>query len=111
MLILLGLGMLIALTFEPVLIGELGQMSFHLRLPTFALTELWQSDLVTGVLVLGLPHCWRVHVEYGRGIWSGTRTLARLPTRMAQSLNEPSSVASYSLGAFCNHMVQASRQV
>jgi len=55
MLILLGMGGLMALTAEPALMGELGQMSFRLRLPTFALTQLGQHDLVTGVLVLGLP--------------------------------------------------------
>jgi MFS superfamily sulfate permease-like transporter len=55
MLILLGVGMLMALTAEPALLSELGQMSFRLRLPAFALTKLGQNDLVTGILVLGLP--------------------------------------------------------
>jgi MFS superfamily sulfate permease-like transporter len=55
MLILLGVGVLMAIAAEPALIGELGQTSLRLRLPEFALTELGQSDLVTGVLVLGLP--------------------------------------------------------
>jgi predicted benzoate:H+ symporter BenE len=55
MLILLGVGMLMALTTERALLGELGQMSFRLRLPAFALTQLGQNDLVTGILVLGLP--------------------------------------------------------
>jgi MFS superfamily sulfate permease-like transporter len=55
MLVLLGVGGLMALTTEPALLGELGQMAFRLRLPTFALTQVGQHDLVTGVLVLGLP--------------------------------------------------------
>jgi MFS superfamily sulfate permease-like transporter len=55
MLILLGVGGLMAMATEPALLGELGQMSFRLRLPTFALTQLEQHDLVTGVLILGLP--------------------------------------------------------
>jgi MFS superfamily sulfate permease-like transporter len=55
MLILLGVGVLMAMATEPTLLGELKQISFHLRLPTFALTQLGQHDLVTGVLVLGLP--------------------------------------------------------
>jgi MFS superfamily sulfate permease-like transporter len=55
MLILLGLGGLLAIATEPALFGALGQMSVHLRFPTFALTQIRQHDLVTGVLVLGLP--------------------------------------------------------
>lgn len=55
MLILLGMGGLMAMATEPALFGELGHMSFRLRLPPFALTQLGQHDLITGVLVLGLP--------------------------------------------------------
>jgi len=55
MLILLGLGVLIAMATEPALMGELGQMAFRLRFPAFALTKLEQHDFLTGVLVLGLP--------------------------------------------------------
>ncbi len=55
MLVLLGVGGLMAMATEPALLGELGQMSLRLRLPPFALTHLGQHDLVTGVLVLGLP--------------------------------------------------------
>lgn len=55
MLILLGVGGLMALTAEPALLDEFGQMSFRLRLPPCALTQLGQHDLITGVLVLGLP--------------------------------------------------------
>jgi len=55
MLILLGLGVLIAMATEPALMGELGQMAFRLRFPAFALTKLEQHDSLTGVLVLGLP--------------------------------------------------------
>jgi len=55
MLILLGLGVVTAMVSEPGLLGELGQMSWHLRLPVFALSTLGPHDLVTGVIVLGLP--------------------------------------------------------
>jgi MFS superfamily sulfate permease-like transporter len=55
MLILLGVGVLAAVLAEPALIGDLGRVSWHLRLPTFVLTQLGWRELVTGVLVLGLP--------------------------------------------------------
>jgi hypothetical protein len=55
MLILLGVGVLATLAAEPTLIGEFSQMTFHVRLPEFALTKLGHSDLLTGVMVLGLP--------------------------------------------------------
>ena len=55
MLILLGVGVLAALAAEPSLMGAFGQMAFHVRLPECALTKLGHSDLVTGVMVLGLP--------------------------------------------------------
>jgi MFS superfamily sulfate permease-like transporter len=55
MLGLLAFGMIVALVQEPGLFGELGRVSFRLRLPDFALTRLGWQDLVTGVLVLGLP--------------------------------------------------------
>jgi MFS superfamily sulfate permease-like transporter len=55
MLGLLAFGILLALVREPALLGELGRVSFRLRLPEFALTRLGWEDLVTGVLVLGLP--------------------------------------------------------
>ena len=55
MLVLLGVGGLMAMATEPALLDEFGQMSFRLRLPTFALTKIGQHDLLTGVLVLGLP--------------------------------------------------------
>ena len=55
MLGLLVFGVIVALVREPTLLGELGRVSFHLRLPEFALTRLGWADLVTGVLVLGLP--------------------------------------------------------
>jgi predicted benzoate:H+ symporter BenE len=55
MLILLGMGGLMAMTTEPALFSELGQMSLRLRLPPFALTQLGQHDFVTGVLISGCP--------------------------------------------------------
>jgi MFS superfamily sulfate permease-like transporter len=55
MLGLLAFGIVVALVREPTLLGELGRVSLRLRLPEFALTRLGWEDLVTGVLVLGLP--------------------------------------------------------
>lgn len=55
MLVLLGVGALVALVAEPTLLGELGRLSCHFRLPAVTLPTLSPSDLVTGVLVLGLP--------------------------------------------------------
>jgi MFS superfamily sulfate permease-like transporter len=40
---------------EPALLGELRQLSFGFQLPHFALSALRWEDVVTGVVVLGLP--------------------------------------------------------
>jgi MFS superfamily sulfate permease-like transporter len=55
MLVLLGFGMSVEMIRTPALLGELGRLSFRLRLPEFALTKIGWEDLITGVLVLGLP--------------------------------------------------------
>ena len=55
MLALLVLGAGVAVAREPGLLGELWGLSFQLRLPRFALTGLGWEDIVTGVMVLGLP--------------------------------------------------------
>jgi len=55
MLVLLGFSVAIAIFREPTLLQELGRVSFHLRLPEFALTKIAWGDVATGVLVLGLP--------------------------------------------------------
>jgi MFS superfamily sulfate permease-like transporter len=55
MLLLLGFGVATALYREPALLQELGRVSFHLRLPEFALTKIGPGDVLTGVMVLGLP--------------------------------------------------------
>jgi MFS superfamily sulfate permease-like transporter len=55
MLVLLGCGVLAAVVVEPTLLPELRRLSFHLRLPELALTKLGWDDLVTGIIVLGLP--------------------------------------------------------
>jgi MFS superfamily sulfate permease-like transporter len=55
MLVLLALGVSVALARDPSLLAELGQVSFRLRLPELALAEIAWQDLVTGVVVLGLP--------------------------------------------------------
>jgi MFS superfamily sulfate permease-like transporter len=55
LLLLLGVGVIAAVVAEPALLGELGQMSFRLRLPELTLTKLGPHDLMTGVVVLGLP--------------------------------------------------------
>jgi hypothetical protein len=55
MLALLAFGGVVALVRDPGLVGELGRLSFRLRLPEFALGQIGLTDLATGVLVLGLP--------------------------------------------------------
>ncbi|HEX7786799.1 MAG TPA: putative sulfate/molybdate transporter, partial [Methylomirabilota bacterium] len=55
MLVLLGLGVVAALIREPALVGDLGAMTVRFQLPKFALTQIGWQELVTGVLVLGLP--------------------------------------------------------
>jgi MFS superfamily sulfate permease-like transporter len=55
MLGLLAFGLAVALVREPALAGELGRLSVRLRLPEFGLARLGWEDLVTGVLVLGIP--------------------------------------------------------
>ena len=55
MLLLLVFGATVALVREPALLGELRQLSFRFQLPHFALTALRWEDVVTGVVVLGLP--------------------------------------------------------
>jgi hypothetical protein len=55
MLLLLGFGVTVAVARDPALIPELGSLSFRLRLPDFPLAGLGWKDVVTGVIVLGLP--------------------------------------------------------
>lgn len=55
MLLLLAFGATVAVIREPRLLDELRQLSLHLRLPRFALTTLGWDEMVTGVVVLGLP--------------------------------------------------------
>jgi predicted benzoate:H+ symporter BenE len=55
MLLLLTFGVTVAVVREPSLLGELRQLSFRLQLPHFALTALRWDNVVTGVVVLGLP--------------------------------------------------------
>lgn len=55
MLVLLAFGAAVAFARQPALLGELRQVSFQLRVPQFALTGLGWNDVLTGVLVLGLP--------------------------------------------------------
>src|SRR5215472_268520 len=55
MLVLLGFGATVAFTREADLLGELSRIAIHFRLPQFALTRLEWKDVVTGVVVLGLP--------------------------------------------------------
>lgn len=55
MLVLLGFGVTVEVIRGPSLLSELGRVSFHLRLPEFALTKIGWEDLATGVVVLGLP--------------------------------------------------------
>ena len=55
MLVLLAFGVATAIYREPTILQELGRVSFHLRLPEFALTKIAWGDVATGVFVLGLP--------------------------------------------------------
>ncbi len=55
MLVLLGFGIVVSLVRDPALLAEFGGMSFRFRVPEVALSEIGWQDLVTGVLVLGLP--------------------------------------------------------
>ena len=55
MLILLGLGATVAIAREPGLLGELGRMSFQVRVPELTLTRIGWQDLAVGIVVLGLP--------------------------------------------------------
>jgi hypothetical protein len=55
MLVLLGFGGVVAVAREPSLLTELSAVSFRFHLPDLALTKIGWQDLVTGVLVLGLP--------------------------------------------------------
>jgi MFS superfamily sulfate permease-like transporter len=55
MLVLLASGIVVAVAREPALVGELGGLSFRVRLPEFALTQIGWQDLVTGIMVLGVP--------------------------------------------------------
>ena len=55
MLVLLGFGIVVSLVRDPALLAEFGAMSFRFRVPEVALSEIGWQDLVTGVLVLGLP--------------------------------------------------------
>jgi MFS superfamily sulfate permease-like transporter len=55
MLVLLAFGAVTALVREPGILTELAGLSFRLRLPHLAIAGLRWEDLVTGVLVLGLP--------------------------------------------------------
>src|SRR5574341_2315614 len=55
LLVLLGFGVTVAIFRDPPLLSQLGQVSFRLRLPEFALTKIVWGDLVTGVMILGLP--------------------------------------------------------
>lgn len=55
MLVLLLIGIAVALAREPTLMGDLGRLSFRVRLPEFPLAQIDWPDLVTGIVVLGLP--------------------------------------------------------
>ena len=55
MLPLLAFGAAVAFAREPDLLGELARISVHFRLPKSALSCIEWNDVVTGVLVLGLP--------------------------------------------------------
>jgi MFS superfamily sulfate permease-like transporter len=55
MLVLLGVGALVAIGAQPTLLRELARLSFHFHMPDVTLMKVSHTDLVTGVFVLGLP--------------------------------------------------------
>ena len=55
MLVLLGIGVLIALIEQPALMRDLGALKPEFRLPTLAWSSLSMSDLWTGFILLALP--------------------------------------------------------
>jgi len=55
MLVLLAGGAAVALLREPALLEGLARSSLHFRLPASGLPQIGWADLVTGILVLGLP--------------------------------------------------------
>ena len=55
MLLLLALGVAYSLVQSPALLGQLGGVSLHFRLPELALGKIGWTDLVMGTLILGLP--------------------------------------------------------
>ncbi|RPJ53830.1 MAG: sulfate transporter [Acidobacteria bacterium] len=55
MLVLLGVGALVAFVRDPGLPTALARVSLQLHLPTFAVSQIGWADLVSGILVLGLP--------------------------------------------------------
>jgi hypothetical protein len=55
MLVLLGFGVTVALIREPALLTGLTECSLRFRLPELALTKISWQEIVTGVVVLGLP--------------------------------------------------------
>jgi hypothetical protein len=55
MLVLLGFGVTVALFREPALLTGLAECSLRFRLPELALTKISWPEIVTGIVVLGLP--------------------------------------------------------
>jgi predicted benzoate:H+ symporter BenE len=55
MLVLLGFGVTVALVREPTLLAGLAECSLRFQLPAFGLARISWQEVVTGVVVLGLP--------------------------------------------------------
>jgi MFS superfamily sulfate permease-like transporter len=99
MLLLFSFGVVTAGVSEHALLGELGRISWHLRLPEFALTKLRPQDLLTGVVVLGLP---QVALTMGNAI------IATVEENNALFPTHPTTVKAVAIDHGLMNLVEAS---
>jgi MFS superfamily sulfate permease-like transporter len=99
MLVLLGFGAAVAVAREPALVDELGRVSFHLRLPSFALSGLDWNDVMTGVLVLGLPQA---------ALTLGNAVIATVEENNAMFPDRPTTVRTVAIDHGVMNVVAAS---
>ena len=69
MLVLLAFGVVAALVRDPELLGQLTSIHPGFRLPQFALGAIEPSDLLTGILVLGIP---QIPLTFGNAVVATT---------------------------------------
>ncbi|MBI4610772.1 MAG: sulfate transporter [Candidatus Rokubacteria bacterium] len=85
---LLGFGLVVALAQRPGLVAELTRMSLRVRLPEFPLARLTGTDLVTGIVWLGLPQA---------ALTLGNAIIATVQEHSALFPNRPISVRAVTL--------------